>query len=150
MHRKKVLLPEPDGPIRQSTSFGDTSRSMSLSTSSRPKLFCTASALTMAGLLTLTVLAAGHGRCRWRQLRRRWRRRVEREQHPPEPLKRSRWRPPQRTAAEMSFDVILADGKDRCHDQVPDAGYDQQFEDVVGRGGNLLLAGKKLRDRGRE
>ena len=36
MQRRKVLLPEPDGPIRHSTSPGATSRSIPFSTSSRP------------------------------------------------------------------------------------------------------------------
>src|SRR5438445_6040928 len=141
MQRRKVLLPEPEGPIMHSTSFGDTSRSMPWSTSSRPKLLCTASALTMGtGLIALMPPGKQYG-----QLLRGRRRRMEGEQHPPEPLKWGQRHPSQRTASEMSLDVILANGEDRRHHQVPDACHDQEFEDVVGRGRNLLLAREQLR-----
>src|SRR5680860_1691970 len=38
--RRKVLLPDPEGPITHSTSPSATSQSMPLSTSSFPKLLC--------------------------------------------------------------------------------------------------------------
>ena len=53
MHRRNVDLPDPDGPIRQNTSPRRTSRSMPLSTSTRPKDLWTPSALHHA---------AGHAR----------------------------------------------------------------------------------------
>ncbi len=47
MQRRKVLFPEPEGPMMHITSRGATSMSMPRSTSLRPKLLCTASARTM-------------------------------------------------------------------------------------------------------
>src|SRR5680860_1870040 len=38
--RRKVLLPDPDGPITHSTSPSATAQSMPLSTSNFPKLLC--------------------------------------------------------------------------------------------------------------
>ena len=46
MQRRKVDLPEPDGPIRQTTSFGLTAIEIPLRTSRRPNHLWTASALT--------------------------------------------------------------------------------------------------------
>jgi hypothetical protein len=43
-HRSKVVLPEPDGPITQTTSFGATAKQTRRSTSVGPKLLDTASA----------------------------------------------------------------------------------------------------------
>jgi hypothetical protein len=43
-HRSKVVLPEPDGPITQTTSFGATARLTRRSTSVGPKLLDTSSA----------------------------------------------------------------------------------------------------------
>src|SRR6266853_3431541 len=112
MQRRNVLLPEPDGPITHITSFGCTSRSMPCSTSSRPKLLCTASALTIGPMLTSGAL------------------RTNIEKHAPESLER-RWgqlalRPP----AEVALEVVLADGQDRRHDQVPDAYDDEKLDHV--------------------
>src|SRR5659263_575670 len=47
MQRRNVDLPDPDGPIRQSTSRGATSRSMPFNTSSRPNRLRTPSAWTI-------------------------------------------------------------------------------------------------------
>ena len=47
MQRMKVVLPEPDGPRMHITWPGWTSSEMPFSTSSRPKLLWTASALTI-------------------------------------------------------------------------------------------------------
>src|SRR5438270_7664100 len=144
MQRRKVLFPEPDGPIMHITSRGLTSRSMPRSTSSLPKFFCTASALTIGALLISTVFAAGYGRPGWHQLwwGRRWG--VEGEQHPPESLQRCERLLPGGAAAEASLDVVLADRQDRRHHHVPDARDDQQFENVVGRGRDLLLSSEQL------
>ena len=49
MQRRKVDLPEPDGPIRHSTSPAPTSRLMPFSTSRRPKRLWTRSAMTIGG-----------------------------------------------------------------------------------------------------
>src|SRR5260370_42007317 len=103
MQRRNVLLPDPDGPITHITSFGWTSRSIPRSTSSRPKLLCTASALTIGLALTSARLPA------------------EREQHAPEPLKRCRGQLALRPTAEVALQVVLADGQDRRHHQVPEA-----------------------------
>src|SRR5512132_3047940 len=51
MQRRKVLLPDPDGPTITMTSPRPTSRSMPLRTSRRPKRLCTFSALTMGPVL---------------------------------------------------------------------------------------------------
>src|ERR1700686_1258395 len=108
MQRRNVLLPEPEGPIMHMTSLGWTSRSMPRSTSSRPKLLCTASALTMGiGLMSLVPPGEQHGKLR---LGRRWGR--EGEQHAAEALQWGRGEPTQGAASEASLDVILADGKD--------------------------------------
>ena len=50
MQRRNVDLPEPDGPRRQTTSPRLDLEEMPLSTSSRPKLLWTASAVTMGRL----------------------------------------------------------------------------------------------------
>src|SRR5271155_2281008 len=47
MQRRKVDLPEPDGPRMHITSPRPTSRLMPLSTSRRPKYLCTPSARTI-------------------------------------------------------------------------------------------------------
>src|SRR5665647_923713 len=39
-HRKKVLLPDPDGPIRQTTSWAAISQLMPFSTSTLPNDLC--------------------------------------------------------------------------------------------------------------
>src|SRR6478735_2642690 len=57
MHRRNVDLPEPDGPIRQNTSRGFTSRSMPLRMCASPKDLCTASALTIGRPVVLGVMS---------------------------------------------------------------------------------------------
>src|ERR1700732_434517 len=117
MQRRKVLWPEPDGPIMHMTSFGATSRSMPRRTSSRPKLLCTASALTMG----VEFMASVSPRENHRELlgRRRWR--VKGKEHPAEALDRRQRQAAQRTPGEVSLDVVLPDRQDRRHRQVPDA-----------------------------
>src|SRR6202047_519255 len=108
MQRRNVLLPEPEGPIMHMTSFGWTSRSMPRSTSSRPKLLCTASALTMGiGFMSLVPPGEQHGQL---LLGRRWR--MEGEEHAPEALQWCRGEPTLGAASEASLDVVLADRKD--------------------------------------
>ena len=51
MHRRKVDLPEPEGPSMHMTWPRLTSRSMPLRTSSRPNRLCTPSALTIGPLI---------------------------------------------------------------------------------------------------
>src|SRR5580704_10961298 len=51
MQRRKVLFPEPDGPMRQRTSPRSTVRSMPRSTSSRPNVLRTCTALTMGSAM---------------------------------------------------------------------------------------------------
>src|SRR6267378_3852140 len=119
MQRRKVLLPEPEGPIMHMTSFGETSRSMPRRTSSRPKLLWTSSALTIGVTLMSVVLAKSHRRFQWCR-----RRRMEGEEHPPEPLDRCRRQSAHGATGEIPLQVILADRQDRGHRQVPDACYD--------------------------
>ena len=62
MQRRKVDLPEPDGPMMQATSPGCTTMSTPRSTSVEPKLLCTPSASTMGaitGLLPRTRARTG-------------------------------------------------------------------------------------------
>ena len=82
MQRRKVLLPEPDGPTMHITSRGATSRSMPRSTSRRPYDLWTASArtigvahqaiITYAGCSTEvgSTAASGGGMCEWNSIRR--------------------------------------------------------------------------------
>src|SRR6202165_4717572 len=139
MQRRKVLFPDPDGPIMHMTSFGWTSRSMPCSTSSRPKLLCTASALTM-GLVFMSLMPPGeqHGQLLWGR-----RRRMEGDQHPPETLDRRQRQSALRAAAEIPLHVELADRQDRRHRQVPDAGHDRQFDDPEIGAGDLLRSGEE-------
>src|ERR1700694_4379540 len=143
MQRRKVLFPDPDGPIMHMTSFGWTSRSLPCSTWSRPKLLCTASALTI-GVTLMPSMPPGeqHGQFLWGR-----RRRMERDQHPPEALDRRERQPALRAATEISLQVELADRQDRGHCQVPDAGHDRQFDDSEIRAGDLLRSGEELRHR---
>src|SRR5487761_1436573 len=126
MQRRNVLLPEPVGPMMHITSFGKTSRSMPRSTSKRPKLLCTASALTI-GVAAISVMQAGQ---RWGCFRRLGRRRVKGEEHPAEPLQRRQWQFTLRAAREVTLDVVLADGEDRGHGQIPEAGDDRQLDNI--------------------
>ena len=57
MQRRNVDLPEPEGPSRQATSPGATSRSMPVSTSIGPNRLVTASARTIGGVPSVTVIA---------------------------------------------------------------------------------------------
>src|SRR2546421_493628 len=150
MQRRKVLFPDPDGPIMHMTSRGETSRSIPRRTSSRPKLLCTASALTIGALLNSTMLAARRGRCGRRHLRRgRWDG-VEGKQHAAKALEGRGGQAALGAAAEMTLQVILADREDRCHRQVPNAGDDCQFDHLEGGAGNLLRAREELGYRGHE
>lgn len=56
MQRRNVDLPEPDGPIRQKTSRGATSRSMPLRMWAAPKDLWTPSALTIGPPLVPALL----------------------------------------------------------------------------------------------
>ena len=88
MQRRKVLLPDPDGPIRHITSFGATCMVMPRSTSRRPKLLWTACASTIGfgiALLSLSVRPRADGHV----VRRRGRSVVEVEEHVAEALQ---WR----------------------------------------------------------
>src|SRR3989442_12442752 len=125
MQRRKVLLPEPDGPIMHITSLGLTSRSTPRSTSSLPKFLCTASALTIGMLVISPVFAARHGRSCRHQLRRGRRNGVEGEEDGPEALKRGRRQLAGPAPAEVRLEVITAQRPDRRPDQEPQAGHDQ-------------------------
>src|SRR5438105_3784494 len=121
MQRRNVLLPEPEGPIMHMTSFWETSSSIPRNTSSRPKLLCTASALTI-GAPYKSSMPPGQQHWLLRQ-RRRWR--VEGDEHPAEALEGRQGQTALSAASEITFQVVLADGQDRRHRQVPDAGDDR-------------------------
>src|SRR5713101_6809914 len=124
MQRRNVLLPEPEGPIMHITSPGETSRSMPRSTSSRPKLLCTASALTMG----VALMSSMPSRERHWQLRRR--RRVEGKEYSPQPLDRRLRQLALRAPGEVPLEVKLSDRQDRGHEQIPDADDEDQLDDV--------------------
>src|SRR5258707_12766201 len=112
MQRRNVLLPEPEGPIMHMTSLGATSRSMPRRTSRRPKLLCTASALTI-GMAPMSV----RPRERNRGLDRR--RDVTSEEDLLETLPRRRRQLPLRTPGEVPLQGVLADGQDGRTREVP-------------------------------
>src|SRR5207247_4996363 len=146
MQRRNVLLPEPDGPIMHMTSLGKTSRSMPRRTSSRPKFLWTPSALTIGAPCMSAMLTGQHDR----YFRGTGRRSMEGHEHPPKPLKWCQRQSALRAAAEMALEVVLPDGQDRGHQQIPEARDDEQLQDRVGGGGDLLLASEELSDRGGE
>src|SRR2546428_12619765 len=125
------------------TSLGKTSRSMPRSTSRRPKFLCTASDLTIGCPFMSAMLA--WQRDRSRDGSRGWWR-VESEEHPPEALEGRGWQLPLRAPAEISLEVVLPYRQDRGHQQIPDAGDNQQLQDSVRGGGNLCPASGKLSD----
>src|SRR3989442_10437246 len=127
MQRRNVLLPEPEGPIMHMTSRGATSRSMPRKTSSRPKFLWTASALTIGAPCMSAMLAGQHGR----YFRGTGRRSMEGHQDPPKPLKWGQRQSPLRAAAEISLEVVLPYRQDRGHQQIPDAGDNEQLQDSV-------------------
>ena len=55
MQRRKVLLPDPEGPIMTTTSPRSIVKSTPLRTSLRPNFLCTLSAMTMGLLADPTV-----------------------------------------------------------------------------------------------
>src|SRR5437588_6477066 len=138
MQRKNVLFPDPDGPIMHITSRGCTSRLMPRSTSRRPKFLCTASAFTMGAFISTVLARKGD----W--LFRNGRREVESEQQAPEALDRRRRKFSLGTSGEVALDVVLADGEERGHEEIPDRGYDRQFDDREGALRDLIGAGEKV------
>src|SRR5438309_1023639 len=104
MQRRNVDLPEPDGPSRQNTSFGASSRSMPLSTSTCPNDLWTFSAFTIAPLF-IAVLRSLSARTQIR----------------PDPLQDGG--PGGRTgrpAGEPALNVRLRVRQHRGEDEVPD------------------------------
>src|SRR5712691_5598909 len=118
---------------------------MPFSTSRRPKLLCTDSALTMGVGLTSAMLA----RQRNLPLGRQRRRCVERDEHPSEPLERRQRKLTLRAPGIVTLDVVLPDGEDRGHDQVPDAGHDRKFDDGKVEVRDLVRPVEQLIDSGR-
>src|ERR1700712_2888748 len=110
MQRMKVDLPEPEGPMMHNTWPGSTLRLMPLSTSRGPKDLRTSSART-SGSGTV------HRRRRGGPLR------AELGQHP---LPRTWGRVAAGPATEAPLEEVLTHRQHRGHDQVPDAGHDQQ------------------------
>src|SRR6202043_938647 len=120
---------------------------MPRSTSSRPKLLCTASALTMGtGLMPSMPPGEQYGQF----LRRRgWC--MEGDEHLAEALQWGQRESPLGAAAEIALQVVLADGQNRRHREVPDAGDDRQFDHLERGAGDLLRSGEQLgngRDKG--
>src|SRR5487761_49082 len=115
-------------------------------TSRRPKFLWTASALTI-GVAAMSVMQAGQG---WR--RRRWLRRwgVEGKEHAAEPLQRGQWQLTLSAPRKVPLDVVLADGENRRHGEIPEAGHDCQLDDVEVGVRNLFLSREQLRYRGDE
>src|SRR6218665_2338183 len=66
MQRRKVLLPEPDGPMTHSTSPAGISTVMPLSAWNAPKLLHTSTARTMGSLWVPPMLTASRWRGRGR------------------------------------------------------------------------------------
>src|SRR5260370_28825525 len=143
MHRRNVLLPEPDGPTMHITSLGDTSRSMPRSRSRRPKLSCTASALTI-GTPLISVRPGQRNRGLDRRLD------VTGEEDLLEPLPWRWWQLTQGASCVVPLEVVLPDGQDRCHGEVPDAGHDRQLYDGEIGAGDLLGSREQLRHCGHE
>src|ERR1700682_6776542 len=109
MQRRKGLFPDPEGPIMHMTSFGLPSRSMPRSPSSRPKLLCTASALTI-GIGLIPSMPSGE---QYGQFLCSRRRRMEGDQHLAEALQRGQRESALGAAAEIALQVVLTDGQDR-------------------------------------
>src|ERR1700694_5876206 len=109
-------------------------------TSSRPKLLCTASALTI-GVAAMSAVLAGRI-----QMRLHWERgrRVEGDEHPPEPLQRRQRQLTLGTSRKVPLHVVLAHGQDGRHDEVPDAGHDRQLYNVKIGVRDLLLTSEQL------
>src|SRR5690242_20119803 len=107
MQRRNVVLPEPDGPSRHTTSRLLTSRSMPLRTSVPWNALCTLTACTSGISPAISVASLGDsGRLRPRRLGA-------------EPT------------AEASLQEVLADHHDAREDQVVDRGRDEHGERLV-------------------
>src|SRR5689334_18956921 len=114
MQRSSVLLPDPDGPIRHTTSPAPTSRSTDLRTWLLPKDFETSSARTMGSAVAVAEgevvmsggpLLAGE---------------LSKGAVEPGHLHGAA------TAGEALLEVVLTDTEDARHDQVPDRRDQQQ------------------------
>src|SRR5207248_152585 len=99
---------------------------------------------TIGTPFTSAVLAARDRWSRRYQLLLNWRRGMEREQHPAESLERRLRQPSHGAASKMPFDVELANGKNRGHQQVPEARHDKQLKHIVGGSRDLLLTSEQL------
>src|SRR4051812_21485101 len=103
MQRKKVLLPEPEGPMMQDTSPRGTSSETPASACSAPKYLCTSTAATIASMRSGPL-------------------RLDRDRRP-----RTALAAPFR---EVPFEEVLADLEHGHDDEVPDRGDDQQLDDA--------------------
>src|ERR1035441_4199004 len=127
MQRRKVLLPEPEGPMRQRTSPGLTTRSMPLRTSRRPKDLWTWVARTIGSLMGCQPRCVGHGRSRLDP---------DVEEGLAQALDRGRGKGPSRPPRVVAIDVVLPDGEQRGEEEVPQARHQPERGDPVvgGRG----------------
>src|SRR5262249_52145008 len=124
--RRKVDLPDPEGPIMQTTSLGATSRLMSLSTVRDPKRLRRRSALTICSATVLRPnLRRFVGGTVSRDLR------VSRPDPPEHLLEQGRSLLPGRAPRVMPFEVVLADRQYRRRREIPDARHDQQRDRLV-------------------
>src|SRR5436309_3428578 len=135
MQRRKVDLPEPEGPSSTTTELGCTCMSMPLSTSRWPKLLWTASALTIGGDASWLGTKEST-RSDAMRTSSDWRGRARLPSTASE------------APAEVPFQVILPDHQHAGHPQVPDAGRDQHREDLEGtRADRLELEEQLVGDR---
>src|SRR5207302_7278028 len=142
MQRRNVLLPDPDGPIRHSTSLGATSRSIPRSTSSRPNRLCTASAFTMGS----DVMPIAYPVAMLAPRRRSRRPRMEGEQRAAKSWERRRRQLALRASREVPLDVVLAESQDRGHHQIPGADDEQELDDGEVGAGDLFSSREQLDD----
>src|SRR5664279_6371683 len=122
MQRRKVLLPDPEGPMRQRTSPGLTTRSIPRSTSRRPNDLWTWVARTIGSLMGGQPRSVGHGRNRLDP---------DVEEGLADPLDGGRGKGPSRPPRVVALDVVLPDGEQRGEEEVPQARHQQERDDLV-------------------
>ena len=128
MQRRKVDLPEPEGPRMQTTSPGCTSSSMPFSTSRRPKRLWTLSALTIGSLIESAAAC-------------------ETETQVSQPLQRRRRQAPREPRGRSGARCSTGRSEHGRDDQVPEARHDQERDRLVGQRVDELGRVEQLRER---